>query len=163
MIRVNFARVWNPAELVAHAADGEPVAPPGDGPSYYSNTNYALLGLIIEKASGMRLADAVRARVLVPLGAADTFFWGEPGRPEPVSGYYDDDGKRTDLSTVDLSAFWAAGDLLSTAADTATLLPRSPRRRSPLRRKPRPDDRRLPTAGRPPCRIRLRHHAHPAV
>ena len=122
MIRVNFARVWNPAELVAHAADGEPVAPPGDGPSYYSNTNYALLGLIIEKASGMRLADAVRARVLVPLGAADTFFWGEPGRPEPVSGYYDDDGKRTDLSTVDLSAFWAAGDLLSTAADTATLL-----------------------------------------
>jgi D-alanyl-D-alanine carboxypeptidase len=122
MIRENFARVWTPAELVTLAADGAAVAPPGDGPSYYSNTNYALLGLIIEKASGMPLADAVRARVLAPLGAADTFFWGEQDRPEPVPGYYDEDGALIDVSTVDLSTFWAAGDLLSTAADTAKLL-----------------------------------------
>ncbi len=122
MIRENFARVWTPAELVAHAADGEAVAPPGDSPSYYSNTNYTLLGLIIEKASGVRLADAVRARVLAPLGAVDTFFWGEAGRPEPVSGYFAEGGELIDVSTVDLSTFWAAGDLLSTAADTAKIL-----------------------------------------
>ena len=122
MIRENLERVWTPAELVALAADGEAVAPPGDGPSYYSNTNYALLGLIIEKASGMRLADAIRARVLGPLGAADTFSWGEAGRPEPVPGYLDEGGELADVSAVDLSMLWASGDLLSTAGDTSKLL-----------------------------------------
>ena len=122
MIRVNFARVWAPTELVALAADGAAVAPPGDGPSYYSNTNYTLLGLIIEKASGMALSGAIRARVLRPLGASDTFVWSDAGRPQPVSGYFAVDGELIDLSTVDLSAFWAGGDLLSTAADTAKLL-----------------------------------------
>jgi D-alanyl-D-alanine carboxypeptidase len=122
MIIENFARVWTPAELVALAADGEAAAPPGDGPSYYSNTNYTLLGLIIERASGMRLADAVRARVLGPLGAADTFSWGEAGRPEPVPGYFDGGGELMDVSAVDLSMLWASGDLLSTAGDASKLL-----------------------------------------
>jgi D-alanyl-D-alanine carboxypeptidase len=122
MIRENFARVWTPPELIALAADGEPAAPPGDNPSYYSNTNYVLLGLIIESASGMRLADSIRARVLEPLGAADTYSWGEAGRPVPVLGYFAEGGALLDVSTVDLSMFWAAGDLLSTAEEAAKLL-----------------------------------------
>ena len=122
MIRENFERVWTPGELVAHAADGAATAPPGDTPSYYSNTNYTLLGLIIEEASGMRLADAIRARVLAPLGAADTFSGSEAERPVPVPSYSDEDGKLLDVSTVDLSAFWGSGDLLSTAEDTAKLM-----------------------------------------
>ena len=122
MIRENFARVWTPAELVALAANGEAVAAPGDGPSYYSNTNYALLGLIIEKASGMRLAAAIRARVLAPLGAAETFSWSEAGRPEPVPGYFREGGELIDVSAVDGSILWGSGDLLSTAGDTAKLL-----------------------------------------
>ena len=122
MIRENFERVWMPAELVAHAADGEAVAPPGDGRSYYSNTNYVLLGLIIEKAAAMPLADAIRTRVLQPLGAEGTFGWSEAGRPEPVSGYFAEDGKLIDVSAIDLSMWWASGDLLSTAEDIAKLL-----------------------------------------
>ncbi|MBF9031724.1 serine hydrolase [Rhodobacterales bacterium HKCCE3408] len=122
MIRENFERVWTPEELVAHAADGEAVAPPGSPVSYYSNTNYALLGLIIERASGMPLSDAIRARVLAPLGATETYAWSDPDRPEPVNGYFDDGGQLLDVSTIDLSVFWASGDLISTAADTARLL-----------------------------------------
>ena len=122
MIRENFERVWTPAELVALAADGDAVAPPGESPTYYSNTNYTLLGLIIEKATGMPLADAIRARVLGPLGAADTFSWAEAGRPEPVPGYFGEGGELMDVSAVDLSMMWASGDLLSTAGDTSKLL-----------------------------------------
>jgi D-alanyl-D-alanine carboxypeptidase len=121
LIRENFARVWAPAELVALAADGEPFAPPGDAASYYSNTNYTLLGLVIEKAAGMPLAKAIRTRVLRPLGAERTYSWEEAGRPDPVPGYLLDGEKLTDVSTIDLSISWGAGGLLSTAEDTAKI------------------------------------------
>ena len=39
MIREDMSHRWKPEELVAHAADGEAFAPPGDARSYYSNTN----------------------------------------------------------------------------------------------------------------------------
>ena len=47
---------WRPEELVAHAAEGAPAGSPDDGDADYSNTNYVLLGLIIEKATGSPLA-----------------------------------------------------------------------------------------------------------
>jgi D-alanyl-D-alanine carboxypeptidase len=121
MIRQNYARKWTPSELIALAADGAPIAPPGNSPSYYSNTNYTLLGLIIEKATGLPLAAAIRARVLKPLGAEHTYSWEEGGRPEPIAGYLAGDGALEDVSTIDLSISWACGGLLSTAADTARI------------------------------------------
>ena len=121
-VREDMTRVWTPEELVAHAAEGDAIAPPGDGTSYYSNTNYVLLGLIIEKASGMTLADAIRTRVLEPLGANRTFSPGAPGRSELVTAYYSEGGELIDLSAFDPSAIWAAGDLASTAKDAAKLM-----------------------------------------
>ena len=121
-VREDMTRVWTPEELVVHAAEGDAVAPPGDGTSYYSNTNYVLLGLIIEKASGMTLADAIRTRVLEPLGASHTFSPGAPGRSELVTAYYSEGGELIDVSAFDPSAIWAAGDLASTAKDAAKLM-----------------------------------------
>lgn len=121
-IRANFGRVWTPAELVLHAASGDPQSPPGDAASHYANTNYALLGLIIEKVTGMTLADAIRDRVLDPLGASETYSGSAPGHPAPVAGYYSEDGELLDVSAIDQSVMWASGDMLSTAADTAKLL-----------------------------------------
>ena len=106
MIREDMTHTWKPEELVAHAADGEAFAPPGDARSYYSNTNYTLLGLIIEKASGMPLVEAVHARVLEPLGAAHTYFWEETDRPQTVAGYYDEDGDLLDVSALNPSLIW---------------------------------------------------------
>lgn len=122
MNRQDMTRTWAPAELVAHAADGQPFAPPGDAVSYYSNTNYTLLGLIIEQVTGMSLADAVHARVITPLGARNTYFWEEADRPATVAGYSDEGGVLLDVSALDPSLIWAAGDLLSTAEDTARLM-----------------------------------------
>jgi D-alanyl-D-alanine carboxypeptidase len=122
MIREDMSHTWKPEELVAHAADGEAFAPPGNAHSYYSNTNYTLLGLIIERVSGMPLVEAVHARVLEPLGAAHTFFWEETDRPQTVAGYYAEDGGLLDVSALNPSLIWAAGNVVSTAEDAARLI-----------------------------------------
>lgn len=43
----------------------------------YSNLNYDLLGIIIEKVSEMQFEDFVRKNVLEPIGMKQTFFWDE--------------------------------------------------------------------------------------
>ena len=45
---------------------------PGAG-WHYSNTNYTLLGMVIEKATGMPLAEAYRTHIYEPLGMTSTF------------------------------------------------------------------------------------------
>jgi len=69
----NWPKVWTPQELLAYA-DGAKYAPyawPGQL-AHYSNTDYILLGLVIQKATGDRLADEIRARILVPLALDET-------------------------------------------------------------------------------------------
>jgi D-alanyl-D-alanine carboxypeptidase len=121
MIREDFERVWTPAELIALAAAGDPAAEPGSATSYYSNTNYVLLGLVIEAVSGRPLAAAIRARILEPLAASHTFSWEEAGRSEPIAGYFPLGGELLDLSDVDLSISWSAGGIISTASDLAKI------------------------------------------
>ncbi len=121
LIKPDFTRVWTPAELIALAADGKPAAEPNDATSYYSNTNYVLLGLIIEKVTGEPLAAAIRSRILEPLGARETFSWEEAGRSEPIGGYFPLGGELIDLSDVDLSISWSAGGIISTASDLARI------------------------------------------
>jgi D-alanyl-D-alanine carboxypeptidase len=62
----NPAKVWSPAELLAIAFAHPPNFPPGTGYEY-NNTNYALLGLIIERVGGKPLAQAMQDRLFGPL------------------------------------------------------------------------------------------------
>jgi D-alanyl-D-alanine carboxypeptidase len=64
-------RVWRPEELVAFIF-GEP-APfaPGEGWEY-SDTNYIVLGMILEKVSGRRVYEEVERRFLRPLALTRT-------------------------------------------------------------------------------------------
>jgi D-alanyl-D-alanine carboxypeptidase len=64
-------KVWTPAELLAIAFAHPPNFPPG-AKYEYNNTNYALLGLIIEKVDGRPLAQAMQKRLLEPLGLQNT-------------------------------------------------------------------------------------------
>ena len=59
-------KVWTPAELLAIAFAHPPNFPPGTAYEY-SNTNYALLGLIAEKVDGKPLAKAMQDRLFGPL------------------------------------------------------------------------------------------------
>ncbi len=62
----DHTKVWSPAELLAIAFAHPPNFPPGTAYEY-NNTNYALLGLIIEKVDGRPLAHAMQDRLFDPL------------------------------------------------------------------------------------------------
>ncbi|WP_320782973.1 serine hydrolase domain-containing protein [Streptomyces sp. CRN 30] len=68
-------RAYRPEELVALAVRHEPVFPAGTGWEY-SNTNYVLAGMIIQKVTGRSWERQVRDRILLPLGLRHT---GTPG------------------------------------------------------------------------------------
>lgn len=65
------AKVWKPAELLAYILDKKPPFAPGQGWEY-SDTNYIVLGLIIEKAGKAPYYQQLQRRVLRPLGLSDT-------------------------------------------------------------------------------------------
>ena len=63
--------VWSPADVLAVAFAHPPNFPPNTAYEY-NNTNYALLGLIAEKAGGKPLAQAMQERLFEPLGMQHT-------------------------------------------------------------------------------------------
>ncbi|MFF9647128.1 serine hydrolase domain-containing protein [Kitasatospora aureofaciens] len=114
-------RYYAPRELLAtalrHPADFAP------GTSWkYSNTNYVLAGLIVQKVTGRPLAEEIDRRVVRPAGLRHTYF-PAPGdasirEPHP-HGYYREsaDTPPRDITEIDPSWGWAAGQLVSTGSD----------------------------------------------
>jgi D-alanyl-D-alanine carboxypeptidase len=64
-------RAWTPQDVLAIAFRHPPQFAP-DTSYEYSNTNYALLGLIAEKVGGRPLAEQLRDRLFVPMGLTQT-------------------------------------------------------------------------------------------
>ncbi len=64
-------RIWRPAELVAYILDEPAPFAAGEGWDY-SDTNYIVLGMIIERVGGRPLNDQIRTRLLEPLGLRRT-------------------------------------------------------------------------------------------
>ncbi len=121
----DLARVWSPRELLETFVQ-EPRYPPGTTFDY-SNTNYVLLGLIVESVTGEPFATTLRSRILDPLGLDHTFLMvDESVTGELVHAWWDmdEDGVIDDLSTVPFQAFysmaWPSGALVSTARDLVT-------------------------------------------
>jgi D-alanyl-D-alanine carboxypeptidase len=136
-------RVWAPQELLAVAASHPPLFAPGAEYSY-SNTNYVALGLILQKATGQSLANLIQDRIAKPLGLTGTYL--APYTPDPADtkladGYEPDAatigpllfpgtpagtsfagparGQYVDTTWINDSGDWAAGGVISTAADWA--------------------------------------------
>src|SRR6266403_2324378 len=82
-------KIWTPAEVLAIAFTHPPYFSPGTD-FHYSNTNYALLGLIAEKIDGKPLAQIMHDRLFAPLGLKDTLLSAITSntRPEPYSHGY---------------------------------------------------------------------------
>ena len=83
------AKVWTPADVLAIAFAHPPNFPPG-AEYEYNNTNYALLGLVIEKVDGKPLAQAMQDRLFGPLGLQHTLLPASTVNtlPEPYSHGY---------------------------------------------------------------------------
>lgn len=93
---------WSADEVLASLHD--PWYDPGEGWAY-ANTNYFLLGLIVERVTGATLADELQRRFFGPLGLGATrVLDGRPGDP---------------LQPAWTTIFWASGAMSSSATDIA--------------------------------------------
>jgi D-alanyl-D-alanine carboxypeptidase len=120
----DWSRVWTPQELLAYV-DGEKHAPyfaPGER-SYYSNTGYVLLGLILEQATGMRYADLLHAQITEPLGLTDTYFAATEAVPGGLTeAYHLIEGNPVNVSPLHLSRVWTAAGIVSTTRDLSRFI-----------------------------------------
>ncbi|CAL9519763.1 D-alanyl-D-alanine carboxypeptidase [Nocardiopsis dassonvillei] len=121
----NRFRSYRPDELVEFSLARPARFEPGAQWSY-SNTNYTLAVLLIEEVTGHTYAEAMRQRILDPLGLSGTVVPGDsPDLPEPhAHGYfhYEEDGERVtvDVTRQNLSLLVGAGDMISTTLDLHT-------------------------------------------
>lgn len=112
----------DPAELVAIAMKHPPLFAPGSQWSY-SNTNYIIAGMLVEKITGHGVATEITRRITRPLGLCDTSL---PGRgderlPDPHAiGYHPLNGVLADFTDFDPSIAGAAGALVTTGRDLDT-------------------------------------------
>ncbi|MCQ4120393.1 serine hydrolase domain-containing protein [Rhodococcus tibetensis] len=116
---------FTPQQLLGYAFAQPATFPPGQG-FEYSNTNTTLLGLVVEKVSGMSLADYVTQKILDPLEMADTSFPNSNAFPEPhPQGYTEQtaDGKEAAATDWNPSWGWAAGAMISTLEDLHIWVP----------------------------------------
>ncbi|AYF76750.1 class A beta-lactamase-related serine hydrolase [Nocardia yunnanensis] len=107
------------AEVVGIAMSMPPQFEPG-ARFEYTNTNYVLLGMLIERLTGRTLADAIAGRILEPLALHDTYFpvAGDTSirDPHPL-GYRKVDGNWVDATDTEVAWAGAAGAMISTGAD----------------------------------------------
>ena len=85
-LTANPERVWKPAELVAYLFDEKAPFEAGKGWDY-SDTNYIVLGMIIEKVTGRKFYDEATRRLLKPLKLTDTIPQDGPRLKGVVQGY----------------------------------------------------------------------------
>jgi D-alanyl-D-alanine carboxypeptidase len=116
---------WVPSDLIGEANRLGPVREPGGNSAYYANTNYIVLGLIVEAITGNRWAEEVRSRIIEPLHLEDTGFIGEEGiwggvmvdgYSKAVEGYH----RVQDSPYPHPSTSGSAGVMVSSVADLMT-------------------------------------------
>ncbi len=125
-LTANPEKVWQPAELLAYLFDEK--APFAAGKSWdYSDTNYIVLGMIIEKVTGRKFYDEANRRLLKPLKLKDTIaqdgmrlagvVQGYAGPNNPFGGKDEmiHDGK----FSINPQFEWTGGGYVSTSEDLA--------------------------------------------
>lgn len=121
ILRKNPKTVWTPRQLVDLGISQPAKNAPGEKHSY-SNTNYILLGMIIEQITGNKAEDEVQRRVLGPLLMGASLFpsVGMTSIPAPYShGYWpqeNGDGL-SDITEIDPSSHWTSGAIISNVYD----------------------------------------------
>lgn len=115
-------RYVEPRELLdignAHPKTGEP------GEKFkYSNTNYVLLGLLTQKVTGRPIAENVDQRIIQKIKLRDTYWPGvgeQTIRGKHPKGYARTGNGIEDITVLDPSWGWAAGQIISSTKDLNT-------------------------------------------
>jgi D-alanyl-D-alanine carboxypeptidase len=116
--KLEFER-FSRTDLLNIAFSHQPTSAPGAAFNY-SNTNYILLGMIIEKVTHDSWEDQVTRRIIVPLGLRHTFAPGTSTRllsPHATGYLIFSKDTRVDTTLENMSWADSAGALISTASD----------------------------------------------
>jgi D-alanyl-D-alanine carboxypeptidase len=123
-LKEDRSRIWEPEEVLSLIK--EPYFEPGEG-WRYSNTNYLLVGMIVEMATGRQLAEVMQEYLWEPHGITSAFLSTGDSLPENMVHVYGDNfepgsGER-DLTFFPRasheSMIFGAGGLFMTAGDLA--------------------------------------------
>lgn len=111
---------WTPQTSIDLIRRGRPpqFAPGTQG--RYDNSNYVLLGRVIERVTGRPATDVIRDEVLGPAGLADTTLATRTGMPGPFRRGYErlvDRPTLRDTTIQNPLVSWTAGNGISTVAD----------------------------------------------
>lgn len=126
-VEPNPGKVWTEEEFLDFAAAQEPWFAPGKGQGY-SNTDYLLLGMIIEEATGRSWREEFRERIIEKLDLENTVLPEPDDRTIPgdhAHGYADFGGGLIDATeAVTASVVGAAGgqSLVTTPEDLARFM-----------------------------------------
>ncbi|MFN8126321.1 MAG: serine hydrolase domain-containing protein [Candidatus Nanopelagicales bacterium] len=112
---------FTPQELVDSVKKKPAMFAPGEQ-FFYSNTNFVLLGMVIEKVTGKSIADNFNERLLTPLGMTQTSLPGKSTElPSPflsgISEQADPLGTVKDATNWNPSFAFTAGEAISTLED----------------------------------------------
>jgi D-alanyl-D-alanine carboxypeptidase len=105
-------------DLLAILRRNPPAFPPGES-AQYSDTNYYLLGLIVDQLTGQRVGAAIDQRIVQPLRLTGTSYPTTPDMPEPYAHGYNAEpsGTLRDVTRSNPGVAGAAGAMLSTLDD----------------------------------------------
>ncbi|MCK1819112.1 beta-lactamase family protein [Streptomyces sp. XM83C] len=112
----------DPRRLVEIAMAHRPDFAPGTS-WHYSNTNYVLAGMIVERVTGRPYGEEIRRRIIAPLHLRATSVPGtRTTLPRPASRAYGKLAETTtgpsyDVTELNPSMAWAAGEMISDSAD----------------------------------------------
>ncbi len=110
---------FDPRTVIGWAVQQKPYFAPGKAYKY-SNTNYLILGLIIERLTHDTVGNQIRKRLIEPLGLYQTFYPDTQAMPGPWAHGYGLDKNRNweDVSgTIPVSLMGAAGAMISDMPD----------------------------------------------
>jgi D-alanyl-D-alanine carboxypeptidase len=108
-------------QMISWGVAHKPLFPPGAKWSY-SNTNYLILGRIIEVVTQDKIGNQIRKRLTEPMKLDATVFPDTIAMPEPYAHGYGLDAKgnwEDATEAIAPSITWAAGDMISTVPDMA--------------------------------------------
>lgn len=126
-LKRNPEKTWEPQELIAMISHQDAVHPAGQGWAY-SDTNYLLLGLLLEKITGQPYYTLLQKQILAPLALSSTVPSTQPGLPGLTQGYIGSHDilelgvKKTVANgqyVINPQFEWCGGGLMSTSSDLA--------------------------------------------
>lgn len=109
-------RYWTFEESIAMSKRMKPLFRPGTkGKAHYSDTNYQLLGKIIEQITGKDIATVFKEMVTEPLGLKNTYLYTDSNDTLPATIYYKNKPLHIPKA---MASFKADGGIVSTAEES---------------------------------------------